>query len=1055
MRVGILGPLEITSGGRRTELGGARLRVLLTVLALAGGRVVSAERLIDDLWEDDPPAGATNALQSLVSRLRSAIGRDAVESHPNGYRLNAEVDAAEFEARVGEALHGAPLPAGRRADALREALELWRGSPLPDAGGLPFAEAPAARLESLRRAAVRGRIEAELELGRHAELVPELGALSAADPLDEGVAVLLMKALYGAGRQADALEAYGTARDALAETLGVEPSQELADAHLAVLRHELPGPSARAAPTNLKTRLTSFIGRDDDLARIGELVGGHRLVTLTGPGGAGKTSLSQESARRILDRMPDGAWVVELAPVTDPAEVPQAVLTGLGLREVGLMAAVGARSVPTGESVDALGRLCMALRGKRLLLVLDNCEHLVDTAAKIADRVLAECPGVRILATSREPLAITGEALWPVEPLELPSPLAGVAEAEGSPAVRLFVERGAAVRPGFALAGGNVRDVVRICRELDGMPLALELAAARIRVLRPDQIADRLSDRFRLLTSGSRTAMPRHQTLRAVVEWSWELITEDERTLWRRLALFAGGATLESAEDVCDLPDTLGALTGLVDKSLLLVTDAGRYRMLETIREYGMERLAEAGEVGVMRRRYAEHFTAFAERAEPEMRRPDQVRWLQRLAAEHDNLHAALRCATQAGDAPTVARLCASLGWYWWMRSHRRECAEAVSAMSAMPGLPEDLTTALAYAVGGMASFGSARDFDEVRGWIDEADRIMAIAGRPVEHPLLRMMTPLVKLMSQSPGAMVLDQIAELFTADDPWLRGMARIMFGQVRINLGRIEGAEEHYRLGLAEFRATGERWGTSFALTSLAELVSWRGEHAKAVRLCEEAMRIAEEFGTQDHDPMINVRLAKQLWLVGRRDEATTLIDEAMRVADRLGDPESMAYLHYLLAEFDRLRDDPRTALMRLDRALELCLPLAGPPQFTALIISCRAIAYARLGDFAAAEACLDEAFVRAFEAEDYPVIASAAIGEAFLVWLRDGDAARTATLIGAADSIRGTRDLSSAETVALEAEVRAALGPDYAEAYGRGSGVDLDGFRLLVAGRPGTA
>ncbi|GAB3680036.1 hypothetical protein GCM10027589_50240 [Actinocorallia lasiicapitis] len=489
MRVGILGPLEVDSGGRKVEVGGARLRVLLTVLALAGGRVVSTEKLIGDLWEDDPPAGASNALQSLVSRLRSAIGREAVESRPTGYRLNAEVDAVEFEERITAARS---LPADLRAGALREALTLWRGAPLPDAGGLPSAEAPATRLLHLRSAAVQGRIEAELELGRQAEVLPELQELAAADPLNEALAVLLIRALYGVGRQADALQVYADIRDALAGELGVDPSEELEEAQLAVLRHELAGPPARDAPTNLKTRLTSFLGRDEELATVSGLLAEHRLVTLTGPGGAGKTSLSQETARRLLARMPDGAWVVELAPVTDPDEVPQAVLTGLGLREIGLTAAAGITLPAAAGRADSLERLGLILRGKRLLLVLDNCEHLVDAVAELADRLVADCPGLRILATSREPLGITGEVLRPVEPLSLPAPMAGVAEAGGSPAVRLFVERGVAGRPGFALTPENVRDVVRICRALDGMPLALELAAARLRALAPDQIAARL-----------------------------------------------------------------------------------------------------------------------------------------------------------------------------------------------------------------------------------------------------------------------------------------------------------------------------------------------------------------------------------------------------------------------------------------------------------------------------------------------------------------------------------------------------------------------------------
>ncbi|MEO5878420.1 MAG: BTAD domain-containing putative transcriptional regulator, partial [Streptosporangiaceae bacterium] len=415
MRVGILGPLEIVVDGVVVEVGGSRLRALLTVLALGEGRIVPTERLIDDLWESAPPAGAPNALQSLVSRLRAAVGRDVVESHPTGYRLNAEVDAREFERRVREARRQDPAT---RAAGLGQALAMWRGPALADVAGASFAAAPIARLEGLRRTAVEERLGADLELGRHTEAVPELQALVAADPLNENLAVLLIRALYGAGRQADALAAFDSAQRALDDQLGVQPSQELAQVQLAVLRHELDLSAAHETPTNLKAHLTSFIGRDDDLDRVAGLLGESRLVTLTGPGGAGKTRLSLEAALRVRERMPDGVWLVELAPITDPAEIPHAVLAALGLRELAVLTARG-RVAPA--ETDPAERLSLALRNKRILIVLDNCEHLVGPAARLADRILADCPQVRILATSREPLGINGETLWPVESLELPA----------------------------------------------------------------------------------------------------------------------------------------------------------------------------------------------------------------------------------------------------------------------------------------------------------------------------------------------------------------------------------------------------------------------------------------------------------------------------------------------------------------------------------------------------------------------------------------------------------------------------------------------------------
>ncbi|WP_344946913.1 AfsR/SARP family transcriptional regulator [Actinomadura miaoliensis] len=1084
MRIGILGPLEVVADGRPVEIGGARLRALLTRLALEAGRMVPAERLIEDLWEERAPHGAPNALQSLVSRLRAAFqeagaGRDRLESRRGAYRLAVPpeaVDAHDFEARIRRA-RGLADPSARSAE-LRAALALWRGAALADASGLPFADGPAARLEGLRRAALDERIDADLALGRHAELIPELQALAAAEPLREPLRGRLMRALYGAGRQAEALAEYESIRSLLGERLGVDPSPDLEAVYLAVLRRDsalvpaAPRPAAASPPPangapaegasgessgvpartswdeaepgrrgNLRARLTSFIGRDHDLKAVDELLGGGRLVTLTGPGGSGKTRLSVEAGRRMLDRMPDGVWVVELAPIVDPAEVPSAVLGALGMRETALIGTAN-RLLP--EQADALDRLVAALARKRLLLLLDNCEHLLDAAARLADRVLAGCPGVRVLATSREPLGITGEALWPVPPLEPPPPDAGAAEAMTYPAVRLLADRAAAVRPGFTVTGANAPHVTRICRALDGMPLAIELAAARLRAMTPAQLAARLDDRFRLLTGGSRTALPRHQTLRSVVEWSWELVSDAERALWRRLALFTGGATLESAEAVCagdglDRAEILDVLTGLVGKSLVSMVeqDGGepRYGMLETVRAYGLERLAEAGEEGRLRRAHAEHFLRLAETAEPRLFRHDQLDWLARLAAEHDNTHAALYWAISAGEAALAVRFCAALGWYWFLRGNLSEHADALEDVARLPGLPTDQSTAVALAMGAMTSLDMV-DNSRVTQWLLRARDICEQLGEEPSHPVLRLMLATLELHLSGWSPDRFPAIESLMDDPDPWVRGVARFARVQMGMGFGLTEGLEEHVEQSIAEFRAIGDRWGLSFVLTARAELQARRGRGREAVATLEQSMELSEALGGGTAMRLhATLALARQVFLLGDRARAEELLTAALRETERTGAKEGTGLVQQQLAELLRRAGEPEEASRRLARAEDL-LARHSHGLLRALVLTSRAFLDLTRGDAERARSRLEKALREGVEAFDHMAVAAALVAMAHVA-LADDDPERAAVLIGTADALRGMPDLSFPESLAVERAARAALGDAaYTAAYRRG-------------------
>src|SRR3984957_19514573 len=641
----MLGSLEVrTDDGVLADVPGARLRGLLIALALEPGHAVPKATLVDWIWGERPPSEAANALQRLVSRLRKALPDGSVEGQTDGYRLTVEpdaVDAVRFERLVGQARNGEDPG---RVRLLREALALWRGAAMQDVGLQDSAafDAAVTRLEGLRLTAMEDRFDAGGSLGHGAGLVTELTDLVAAHPRRERLVAALMRALVAAGRDTEALLVYQRTREALADALGVDPSPELSALHVALLRGEL-GRREEDRKTNLRAELTSFVGKDADVAAVRELIGEHRLTTVIGPGGSGNTRAAAETARTLLGDLPDGAWLVELAAIGADGDVAQSTLAALGLRD----ALLG--ETPNAEPTD---RLIAAIREREALLILDNCEHVIESAAVFAHRVLGECQRLRILATSREPLGITGEALWVVEPLALPEEDAGSADIEASPAGQLLRARAGEVRRDLASDTSTLATMARVCRALDGMPLAIELAAARLRTMSIDQLASRLDDRFRLLTSGSRTALPRHRTLRAMVDWSWELLTDAERMVLRRLSVFSGGASLEAAERVCagdavEQDQVLDLLTALTEKSLLL-NDGGNaphYRMSGTIMEYAGQRLAAAGEADLARHAHLAYFTELAEIADPQLRRADQLNWLAALEAEHDNIGAAMRGA--------------------------------------------------------------------------------------------------------------------------------------------------------------------------------------------------------------------------------------------------------------------------------------------------------------------------------------------------------------------------------------------------------------------------
>ena len=677
MEVRLLGPLEVVDdSGQTVAVPGARQRALLALLALNPGRVTSAEHLINELWPTSTPQRPDNALQLVVFKLRRALGAATIETRPPGYLLvvpEENVDAHAFEAFVHR---GRDAVAGDRTaqaiECFEAALDLWRGAALVEFGEVASAVSAAVRFEELRATTIEERFEALLEMGRDADLIPDLDAAITAMPFRERLRGQLMLALYRSGRQAEALRAFREARRVLADELGLEPGTELRRMEAAILgqdaalevrsearpiEQELP-----PAPTNLRPPLTTFVGRQDDIAGVGELFGQHRLVTLVGAGGCGKTRLAAEFAFRRLADFPDGVWFAALDTLTSGDAVPAAVAEAAGL------STADTAGQPGLGPVDVNDRLRAMLADRTALVVLDNCEHVIDDAARLAVDLLASAPQLRLLATSREALRVPGETVWRVPPLRTED------------AVTLFTERARAVLSNIELSDGDRADVAEVCARVDGMPLAIELTAARTNAFTVGQLAERLDDRFRLLTAGARTALPRHQTLRAVTDWSYDLLFDDERTVFERLAVFTGGCTLEAAEAVCadeDLPSTeIGGLVGrLVDKSLVVADGSGRFRLLQTLAQYSREHLdAHGGDT--VRDRHAAYHAGLAELSSVDWRRPggqSQTWWLACLTTELDNVRVALDWSITREDAQTAQQLAGGLGWYWW---HAGKAAE-------------------------------------------------------------------------------------------------------------------------------------------------------------------------------------------------------------------------------------------------------------------------------------------------------------------------------------------------------------------------------------------
>ena len=689
MEFGLFGPLVVRRDGRELPLGGPKQRAVLAILLLRRGATVPADVLVDEIWGETAPPTARNALQGYVFQLRKTLEPDVARGEPHrvlvsdgaGYRLVAaddEVDARRFELLLAEARPLVRVSPARAVALLDEALDLWRGPPLADLAFEQFAQPEIQRLEELRLAAEEVRFEALLADGRHADVVGELEAAVARHPTRERLQEHLLLALYRSGRQADALEAYARAREHLLEQLGVDPGEDLKRLHLAILNQDAalaaPEPRAPIVLRPLPRPPTALVGRDLVVAELAELVREHRIVTLLGPGGVGKTRLAQAVAAEAGAAFPDGVGWVALETLTDPREV------------VPEIAAAGALSDPIADLAD-----------RRVLLVLDNLEQVIESAAVLA-QLVAATEGVHLLVTSREPLDVAAERRYHVPSLD------------PEHALTLFSARVQAV--GASLDDGD-DSARRICERLEGLPLALELAAAQTATLSPAELLDRL-ELTDALAGGRRDAPERHRSLRAAIEWSHRLLDGDEADAYARLSVFSGGWTLEAAEHVADVK--AGTLAALVAKSLVR-RDGGRFSMLETLRQDATERLEGRGEADALKRAHAHWFLAVAEREAADLGGPEHAEATARLEADEPNLRAAIGVLLET-DPTDALRLAAALQSFWLMRGRLELARESVEAALARAGDERTVERAavlrnLAFLAGKQGDYEGAERFGE------------------------------------------------------------------------------------------------------------------------------------------------------------------------------------------------------------------------------------------------------------------------------------------------------------------------------------------------------
>lgn len=1077
----LLGPLEVRGSDQPIDLGGTRQRALLAALLVRPGEVVAADRLVDELWGGDALADPANTLQAAVSRLRRGLGAQApsIAARPPGYVIepaDGQIDIQRFERSVAR---GRSLLAGGDLEAaaltLGEALAMWRGPVLSDLADLPFVAPLAARLGELRLSATEERAEADLALGRHAEVTGELEALVDEHPYRERLRAQLMLALARSGRQAEALATYHLARVMLRDELGIEPGSDLQRCYDRILRQEDPVPVPSGLPPNdpaggeppvrsagnLPTPLTRFVGREREVAQLLDMARGVRLVTLTGPGGAGKTRLAVEVAAQLREETSGGTWFIDLASVTDPGMLATAVAVGLGLRDD--QRAGGVSSANAGRWVP--DHLVVSLREREALLVLDNCEHLIGPAAHVVRELLAAGPQVRIVCTSRETLGIPGEAVLSVPPLATPSD----AHADADPvavadfdAVQLFMDRARDADPSFRLDGSTAPAVAEICRRLDGIPLALELAAARLRAFDVRDLAARLDDRFALLVGGDRTGQPRQRTLRNLVEWSWDLLDEDERIVLRRLSVLPGRWDLELAVAVCgdgqvDPADVPAIIASLVDRSLVVRVPHGStsgFRILETIRAFAAEHRDTAGEDHATRARHAQYLAEAAWTLARGIRSPTQLEALRATDDLYGDFQVGLDWAMGDGNPVLAARIAAQLGLYGQLRGRTAEAERWTDRIIDAGGQgPDHGLTVLWNAAITVLNRPLEQLVEQVRAaWVD-----LSRSDDDFDKAQGANLVSLVEFHAANlPEARRMLEISRRHAAaaSAHHVLGYADYLEGTVLAKEGSSDEAERLVTRALHTAVEWGDVWGQETYLGVLSIWARDRGHYDRALALADRARPLAEQLDMDDRIVLLELRHSSIHILTGDLAVAEPAIDQARVRAGELGVVSLIALADNLggvIACRDGRLADART---RFERALAIQEALGLGPRRSATLAS---IAMATLtglgtvaellGDGAAALRFHHRSLDLARAYTDPQGLATALEGLAGAsACLGDGEQA--ARLLGAAATRRerARRPLPDAERIDVDRTTSTAtrlIGAQlFATAFATGSGCDLD-------------